>query len=251
MPEIDREFLRTLAEWSANGAPVASLYVDVDGRKFPRKQDMLARAQALTHELQRQAQGLSRSAEASVGQDVQRILEHLGGMDRGTTRGVAVFACSEAGLWEAVELPRPVPDLARLGEHPYVLRLEALAETYESFCTALVDREKARIFLARMGQIQDRTDILDDVPGQHDQGGWSQSRYRRHVEDHAYHHLKHVADELLRFWKTRGFEHLILAGPHEAVTELERLLHDYLRQRVIERITLPMTAGAAEVLDLQ
>jgi peptide chain release factor subunit 1 len=251
MPEIDREFLRKLAEWSANGIPVSSLYLNVDGRRYPRRQDYMVRAEQLCHELKRQAkdQRLDRQAVASVSQDADRMLEYLREMDRGSTRGLALFAASKADLWEPVAVPRPLNDRVTLGRHPYVIPLEALIETYESFCTVLVDRAKARIFIARMGQIQERTDILDEVPGWHDQGGWSQSRYQRHIEDHAAHHLKHVAEVLLRFYKVRKFDHLILAGPDELLPEFERDLHDYLKRRIAARVTLPVTASASEVLE--
>ncbi len=251
MPEIDREFLRKLADWSSNGIPVSSLYLDVDGRRYPRRQDYIVRAEQLCHELQRSSKekSFSREASKSVAQDTARMLEYLHALDRGPTRGVALFSASKAGLWEPVTVPRPLKDRATLAPHPYVIPLEALVETYESFCTVLVDRARARIFLARMGQIQERSDIFDEVPGWHDQGGWSQARYQRHIEDHAAHHLKHVAEVLLRFYKVRKFDRLILAGPDELIPEFERALHDYLRRRIAARVTLPMTASAAEVLE--
>jgi peptide chain release factor subunit 1 len=251
MPEIDRPFLRKLAEWSSEGIPVSSLYLDVDGRRYPRRQDYMVRAEQLCHELQRatREKDLGREAVMSVGRDTARMLDYLGGLDRGPTRGVALFSAAKADLWETVTVPRPLKDRVTLARHPYVIPLEGLIETYESFCTALVDRARARIFLARMGQIQERTDIFDDVPGWHDQGGWSQSRYQRHIEDHAAHHLKHVAEVLLRFYKVRKFDHLILAGPDELLPEFERSLHDYLTRRIAARVGLPMTTTAADVLE--
>jgi peptide chain release factor subunit 1 len=250
MAEIDRAFLRTLAEWRADGAPVSSVYLDVDGRRYPKKEEVVRRARSLTDDLLRQAQDhhLSKDATCSVSKDVQRMVEHVEGVERDSTRGLAMFACSSSDLWEAVEVPRPVPDRAGLADHAYVVPLEALVETYQSFCTALVDRSRARILLAKMGRIEERTDILDDVPGRHEQGGWSQSRYQRHIEEHAVEHLKHVADRLLGFWKVRRFDHLILAGPHEVVVEFERNLHDYLSRRIVDRIPLSMTASPADVL---
>jgi peptide chain release factor subunit 1 len=112
-----------------------------------------------------------------------------------------------------------------------------------------VDSERARIFLAELGRIEERTELADDVPGRHDQGGWSQSRYRRHIDEHRQRHLKHTAEVLFRFFKRRRFDHLILGGPDEVVQEFEHELHDYLEQLVRARISLPMTASAAEVLE--
>jgi peptide chain release factor subunit 1 len=246
---IDREFLRKLARWSADGAPVSTMYLDVDGRRYPRKQDYMVRAELLGHRLQKEAEGLPKKAATSVTKDVERMMGFLDGLDRGSTRGIALFSCSGAGLWEEVLVPRPLPDRATLADHPHVLPLEGLIETYETFCTALVDREKARILLARMGRIREETDVFDDVPGQHDQGGWSQGRYQRHIDEHVGRHLKHVGDVLLRYFRRQGFDHLILAGPDEIVPEFERGLHDYLKRRVVARVTLPMTANLNEVLE--
>jgi peptide chain release factor subunit 1 len=247
--EVDRDFLRKLAEWSSNGSPVSSLYIDVDGRKYPRKQDYMIRAEHLCDELRRQAESLARGARSSVAGDATRMHDFLQEMDRGFTRGVALFSCSSLRLWEEVTVPRPLKELAAVAEHPYVLPLEALIETYERFCTVIVDREKARFFLARMGRIAEQTGIADDVPGQHDQGGWSQARYQRHIEDHVARHLKHAAELLLALFKHRGFDHLILAGPEEVIPEFEHGLHDYLKRRVVARMSISMQASTAEVLE--
>src|SRR5207237_8328353 len=105
-----------------------------------------------------------------------------------------------------------------------------------------------RIFLAELGRIEEERDLVDDVPNRHDQGGWSQARYQRHVDDHRQRHLKHVADLLLRFHKRRSFDHLIVAGPQEVTAEFEKELHDYLPQRILASIALPMHATAGDVL---
>src|SRR5919204_5975697 len=136
MLEIDRPFLRKLADWSANGIPVSSLCLDVDGRRYPRRQDYVVRAEQLCHELQRASKEkeLGREAVTSVGRDTARMLDYLGGLDRGPTRGVALFSAGKADLWETVTVPRPLKDRATLARHPYVIPLEGLIETYESFC---------------------------------------------------------------------------------------------------------------------
>jgi peptide chain release factor subunit 1 len=247
--ELGRDLLRKLAEWTSNGVPVSSVYLDVDGRRYPRKHDYMVRAEENARQLRILADPLGREARTSVEKDVSRMLEYFDGLERGPIRGVALFACSNQGLWEEVETPRPVKDRATLADHPYVLPLEALAETYQSFCTVIVDREKARFFLARMGRIREENELLDDVPGRHDQGGWSQARYQRHIDEHVLAHLKRVADVLLDYLKRAAFDHLILAGPHEVVVEFERRLHDYLKRRIAARTHLAMTVSAAEVLE--
>src|SRR5439155_2316087 len=209
----------------------------------------MIRVEHLCDELRRQAEGLARDPRGSVAEDAKRMRDFLEGLKRGPIRGVALFSCHASGLWEEVTVPRPLKELAAVAERPHVLPLEALVETYERFCTIIVDREKARFFLVRMGRIAEQTDLADDVPGQHDQGGWSQARYQRHIEDHVGRHFKHVGDVLLTLFKVRGFDHLILAGPEEVLPEFERGLHDYLKRRLVARTNLSMVATPAEVLE--
>src|SRR5205823_3714854 len=156
---------------------------------------------------------LDRERRLSVERDAARTMDLLHSLSRGWTRGVAVFSSSGAGLWEEVRLPRPVMDRADLAERPHLVPLEAMAEVYECFCTVLVDREKARLFLSRMGRIREQSEVLDEVPNRHDQGGWSQARFQRHVDDHVVRHLKHVGELLFRLFEREGFDHLILAAP--------------------------------------
>ena len=67
MPDtIDRPLLRKLAEWTSNGAPVSTLYLDVDGRRYPRKKDYLVRAEQSVNQLKRDAAARGRPASTSV-----------------------------------------------------------------------------------------------------------------------------------------------------------------------------------------
>jgi peptide chain release factor subunit 1 len=248
MTLLDRHVLREVADWSTDGAPVTSVYLDVDGRRYPRRADYLVRLEDL---LRKAGNGSwpkehRRSVEADA-ESTRRFVSDQ--FERKGTRGLALFSCSGAGLWKDVALPQAVRDRIVVGPRPHLLPLEAVLESFEAFCTALVDREKARIFMSVGGQIDEVSDILDDVPGWHDQGGWAQARLQRHIKDHIQRHLKHVSEVLLRQHKEHGFDHLVLAGPEEVVAELERDLHDYVRRTVVARITLPMSARATDVLE--
>jgi peptide chain release factor subunit 1 len=249
---VDRQVVRRLAEWETGGMPVTTLYLDVDGRRHPRRGDYLRRGEDLARQACDEVDRSDRAAYGSVCGDVQRITTFL--MERfdrkGSVRGLALFSCSAAGLWEAVPVPQGVRDRIVAAPRPDVLPLEAIVEMAETFCTVIVDREKARILVSSLGEIEEVSKILDEVPGRHDQGGWAQRRLQRHIEDHVQRHMKHVADALLRLHQRRGFDRLVLAGPEEAVAELERELHDYVRRTIAEQATLSMAASTDEVLDL-
>jgi peptide chain release factor subunit 1 len=249
MTELDRGLLRRLAGWDPGDAPITSLYLTVDGRRFPRKSDYQVRLDELLRTARARTGDLDREAGRSVERDLAAMSEYVrDGFDRGDTRGIAMFASSAGGLWEDVSVPRPVRDRVVVAPQADLLPLEALLETYPPVCVALVDFARARMFLVELGRIQEVTDVFDEVPNRHDQGGRAQMRMQRHVDDHRTKHLKRAAGELFELSRRRPFEHLVLAGPAEAHHEIEVLLHDYLRRRIRASVTLPMTATMADVL---
>jgi peptide chain release factor subunit 1 len=249
MSGLDRTLLRALADWDPGDAPITSVYLTVDGRRFPRRVDYQVRLDELLRRAREQADGLDRQGVRSVERDLAAMSEFVRDeFDRGDQRGLALFSSTAAGLWEVVPVPRPVHDRAVVAPEADLLPLEAVLETYRTTCAALVDYASARLFLVELGRITEVTDLRDDVPNRHDQGGWAQMRMQRHVDDHRAKHLKHVAEDLFELSRRRPFEHLVLAGPAEAHRDLEGSLHDYLRQRVRGAVTLPMGASGPEVL---
>jgi len=247
---VDHSAVRKLARWNPDGIPITSVYLTVDGRRYPRKSDYEIRLDDLLRRGRAQAEGegLSKEALRSVMGDLEAIGSFVRDeFERGDTRGLALFSAYAAGLWEEVRLPRPVRDRATVASAADVLPLEQVLETYRPMCLALVDYEKARLFLSELGRVEEVTHFIDDVPGRHDQGGWSQMRMQRHVDDHRQRHLKRVAEALFRLLKASPFDSLVLAGPAEAHLDIEHTLHPYLRERIRASVTLTMTATLDEV----
>ena len=117
LDSIDRDFIRSLAAWRADGVPVSTLYLDVDGRRYPRRQDVEDRAEALCHEFHAPAEETGREVRRSIQQDAARFVEFVGQFDRGPTRGLALFSCSARGLWAEAGVPRSVADRAVVAPH--------------------------------------------------------------------------------------------------------------------------------------
>lgn len=247
MATLDDGLLRKLADWSTDGVPITSLHLDVDGRRAGGRGDYLGRLEPLLKSVD--VDRWDRERRASVCDDLERIRRYVRDeFDRRGVRGLAVFSASASGLWEAVQVARPLRDRIEVGSRPYLLPLEVVLESLETFCVALVDRERARVFLVEGDRAEELAELQDDVPGRHDQGGWSQARYQRHIEEHVHRHLKRTARVLRDVQRRRPFDHLVLGGAEELLAELERELHDYVARRIVDRTPLPITASAAQVL---
>jgi peptide chain release factor subunit 1 len=88
--------------------------------------------------------------------------------------------------------------------------------------------------------------VHDVVFGQHDQGGWSQARYQRGIEKEKDDHLRHTAEVLMKHFKRRPFQRLILGGPREVVADFESKLHGYLSERLGGRIEVDVDTATPE-----
>jgi peptide subunit release factor 1 (eRF1) len=150
---------------------------------------------------------------------------------------VAVYACAPVHLLELVSLRRPVESHVVVDRAPAVEPLVAEADG-ERWVVALVNRRAGRIFRSAGDAVAETDRIVDDVHSQHDQGGWSQSRYQRGVEKEKDDHLANVADLLFGIFKHDGFDRLLVGAPEELVGEFETRLHPYLRERCAGRLRL-------------
>jgi peptide chain release factor subunit 1 len=192
--------------------------------------------------------GLAGDAKKDVEKDIQRILRFLKMDFRGKAKGLAIFACGKADVWQVFRLPVTVPDRCVIDHIPFVHPMLKLTDEGRRYCVVVVDKEKARLFTVYLGEMLERTDIFDVVPGWHKQGGWAQARFQRHIEDHVNRHLKHAADTLFEFYKKEGFGHIIIGGPQETRTRFYRILHSYLQNIVRGYVSVDVTSNVKDIL---
>lgn len=234
--------LTPLLGFDAGADLVLSVYLNLT----PERQIGRTAILAFDDLVRKLADGLEATARAALDREAARVRAFLEGGPRG--RGLAVFSSTPAELWQVWSLPVLVAEGAYLGRRPYLRPLLDVLDEYERYAVALVDKEKARLFIVELGEIEEQEQVYDVVPGKHDQGGWSQANYQRHHEAHVYWHLKRVADELALLARRRPFERLVLAGPEEATAELERILPRQLRVRLVGRIPAELFASEQEIL---
>jgi peptide chain release factor subunit 1 len=249
----DRDQLRSLAELRLDRPVVLSLYLNLDPSQFAtppaRKTSVRSLIDAAERRL-REGNGLSQDDKAALQASLARATAFLqNDLPSDGAHGLALFASEPNDLFEALKLPRSVPNRVAIGRSPLVGPLARLARR-ERWCVTLVNRRDARILRGSPDGLREVLQIHDDVHGQHDQGGWSQARYQRGIEKEKDDHLKDTCDALMRHFKRQPFERLIVGGPREVVTDFEQKLHHYLRERLAGRIEVDVEhSNADQVLD--
>lgn len=252
MPAVNEAVVRELAGFTGADAPVTSLYLDVDGKRFVRPRDLEPHLDSLVREARAKAasNGFTKAALQSVERDLARIIEHVRGrMQRSHTRGLALFSCTAHGLWRVVELGVPVRNRVVVNHSPYVRELEAIVARRQRFAILLADRQRARILLFELGELVDKTELLDRLPRHDDDGGeLTRDQVAGMTAAAAQRHLRRAARATFQVFREQGFDHLVIGAPDEVGTALKRELHPYLQERIAAQSGLAVGASDDEIM---
>ncbi|MCA1692044.1 MAG: hypothetical protein LC733_07550 [Actinobacteria bacterium] len=250
MGAISEEVVRDLAGYTGTAAPVTSLYLDVDGRRYLRSRDLEPHLDALLREgrARTSSNGLSKAAIASVEADLSRMADHVRGMlHRSNTRGLALFSCTADGLWRVVELTVPVRNRVVINHTPYVRELEAVVARHERFAVLLADRQRARLFQFALGALVEKTELMDHLPRHEDDGGdLTRDQVAGQVAAATHRHLRRAAQVAFDVFREQGFDHLVLGALDEVSGALERELHPYLKERIAARLSVAFSRRASK-----
>ena len=243
---LNADTIKKLTHGAPGDRPVVSMYLDVDGRRWPKYQDCEARVErAVRAAVDRSAKP---NGHASVLEDLRRIEAFVkGGVDRSTTRGIAMFSAGP-DFWHTFELPLAVHDQLVIDLSPHVHQLETVVATNERFTVLLVDRQRARMFVFEMGQLVDRTEQFDALPRHDDDAGDRDRRHDKHkLEAAAAQHVKRAARAAFELFQQQAFDHLIVGAGDDIAAQLEGDLHPWLRERIAAHLHIPVAASDAEV----
>jgi peptide chain release factor subunit 1 len=251
---ITWEQLRELAAFRARHGSAVSLYVGLDPSTVPtagelasHTRSVLARAE---RQLDEQRDSLSHDERKALTGDLDRIETWFESeFSREGVRGVAVFSAELDDLFLPLSLPWPVGDEARIAKQLYLAPLVRLAGNGDGALVAYVGRERGDVYRLRAGELVPLADETADVPGRHDQGGWSQARYERHIETIVDRHLRDVADAVDRCVRGLRGVRVVLAGPEETRSGFEGLLSAESRAALVGWVSAEAHVDAAGLLD--
>ena len=235
--ELRANRLRELARIHPEDAKVLSVFLNLDPSEFAAPP---ARATEISSVIDdaarrlRESDGLSPKQKKGLEEDVKRADSFLRDLSPKGAHGFALFACGAADLFEGIRLPRPIDTRVVIDDSPFVEPLVDMA-TPGNWMVVLVNRQVGRMLRGDRHDLRELAVIVDDVHGQHSQGGWSQARYQRSVDEDVQDHLRNVADAVWKSFKRRSFDHVLLGGPGETLAEFESKLHPYVAQRLAGR----------------
>jgi peptide chain release factor subunit 1 len=247
--------LRNLAGFRAQNGCAISLYLDLDPSDTPTAATADTRVNALIDEVERSEAArrpeLTHEQKEGLRADVERLRNYFENeFDRDGTHGLAVFCASLDNLWTPLPLSASVPDAIKVNRSLHLAPLVALVGRGEGALVVFVGRERGDLLRLRGGRLEEIVEQHDETPGRHDQGGWSQARYQRHIDKLVHDHLKEVAEHVDECMRKLRWPRLIVIASEETRSEFEEVLSNEARKAIIGWTTAEAHATPADLLEL-
>src|SRR5437764_472721 len=84
------------------------------------------------------------------------------------------------------------------------------------------------------GEREEMAETRDDVPAKvRFPDPFTESRFMHKRTEEVHHHFENAAEAALRLFEREPFEHLIIGGRPELLSQFESHLHRYLRDRIM------------------
>ncbi len=251
---ITWEQLRDLAAFRSERGCAVSLYVGLDPSEVPTPGDLASHIGSVLGRAHSQLKERRGELGTEAGKVLERDLDRIGqwfesDFSREGVRGVAVFAAGADDLFLPLTLPWPVEDEARIAGQLYLAPLVRLVGRDDGALVAYVGRERGDVYRLRGGELVPIADESTEVPGRHDQGGWSQARYERHIETMVDRHLRDVAAALDRCVRRLRDVRVVLAGTEETRAGFEEMLSPQTRAALVGWASTEAHVDAPRLLD--
>jgi peptide subunit release factor 1 (eRF1) len=242
------ELLHRLARVQPPPAPVISLYLNTQADE--RGRDRFSRF--VRDELRDRVRGFRGHSgiKPSLERDVARIEEYLRTELRRETNGVAIFACSACGLFEALQLEAPFPrHQLHLSAVPHLYPLALVSDQFPRFAALVADTNTARILVFALNTRVDGAIIENEKTRRTSGSGWEQARFQRHIDQHRLQHAKEVVARLEEIVRTDDIRRIVVGGDEVIVPMLRSHFTPHLASLIVE--TLPIDMNASDQVVLQ
>lgn len=166
---------------------------------------------------------------------------------------LVLFCDESAGLLWSRELRVPLDSQVRWTALPFLRPIAEARDEFQRYCVVLTDRGHTRLFSVYLNEVEeDKESLAHSDVRKFDASGKDKSRsqmnFQRRADEHARRHLESVVAMVDQMADERKFDRMILAGPTEAVSEVEKMLTHRLKERIIGTTSIAMTASKKEVL---
>jgi peptide subunit release factor 1 (eRF1) len=194
-----------------------------------------------------EANGITHDQAKALRDDLQRASDFFnnGSFDAKGAHGLAVYLAGPADLFDVIKLPRPVTTNVVVDDSPFIEPIADLGSRTR-WMVLLVSSRNGRILRGTADGLREVDQHWDDVHGRHSQGGWSQARYQRSVEEEKKDHVRATADVVFEYHKRAPIDRLLVGCTDELYPAVKGALHSYLSERLVGRFDVDVENASTE-----
>ena len=246
---ITREEIRQLAQFESPAGCAISFYFQPQTPQNKSHREEAIMVKDLVRDALRKAE---RNGNHTVlREDLERVLNIAEGLHGNHSRGKAIFACREQGIWRELDIPpRPEQSQITVNSRFHLRPLVDAKSGLPRTCIALVNRKKARIFELQDTEITQKPDLefgpSPGVPRSDGFQGYEAGHRERHVENMVMQHFKMFAESLLMLAHRDKFDALLIGCQDDSWPEIESQLHSDLRQKLRGRFAIDVLSATPE-----
>jgi peptide chain release factor subunit 1 len=240
------DLLGRLTRFRPGRARVVSCYLKLEPRDRVRGKYLIKLKNRLrTVEAGLARLGLDRATEVEVRADLARVEEFFrvpGNLP--PSRGVVVFACGPARLFEVVPVPGVYRSRVGVDATPLVRELASLEDEVGRLLAVALDRTAARFFEVTAFGVDELPGLRADSTrggrfrGDQDGPGWGEHAYNNRMRTERARHLDLVARRLFALDRDRHATGVVIGGMGGDPAALRPFLHPYLEGRVLGQVRL-------------
>lgn len=222
--------------------PFITLYMNVNAHNFldQAEQNRIFLKNSIQDYLEKNKDALDREQLISFQNDLDKIKSYIKNELSTQTHGMAIFACDQLGIFETFDSVIPFENEFIVDSFAHLKQLAFQCDELENALVVMLDSRHSLIFEVRIGgSIIPKAAFEGDIHRFHKQGGWSQKRYQRGVEQEKDWHYKETAQNATILYDEQRFDNIILLGQEHEVRKFMKHLPKRVRTRVDSIDTYP------------
>jgi peptide chain release factor subunit 1 len=241
------EQLDRLARFEPVPYPVVSLYLNTQPNERGRDQFQTFVRQEFKARSRTYPPGSPE--RRSLDKDLERIASFLENELQPSANGVAIFACSAGDMFETVQLTAPIEQhWLYIGDTPHLYPLARVDSKHPRYAAVVADTNTARIMVFATGELERQREVNGEKTRRSSQGGWSQARFQRHIENSHLQHVKELIDALDETVQQEGITEIVTAGDEVILPLLREQMPKHLADKLVDHLKLDSKAPVDDVL---
>lgn len=221
--------IKKLGAFEPDGFPFISLYLNAEANEVGRENYQVWLKKEFSERGAEYKDNPSESERFSA--MTERVADYLQNEAEASANGFAIFtSLGDGDFFEAVQMDIAFPDNVLYSlDRPHIFPLARAVWENPRYAVLWADTNKADIYVfggenrIRAGDREDRVEnIKNTVTNRTQVGGWSQSRFQRHVDNFHLQHAKEVVAEVEELMSEKDIDYLILCGDEATIMPILR-----------------------------